>query len=336
MEHKTASTGRPDPRNIKDKTFQTQCIHSLVQFLLEHGYNQAISPKILTAPSSKDFFMIFQFLINQLDPNFQYIQQKPEEDCPAIFKLLKFVFLCFYSLHRSLPLLCDSNFKTLNWYFDLTVWYCVIDEWQVPCGRVQEIVAFSRKSTHLACAFGCVGLACRVTQCTLWLGYNISISRSFLYSFMFLFHLYSLFFDVHFILIQYYKKWIEFRESEEEDDARIYIEYLRIAYKSFLAGEDNFTSLEQELAQKYGINFKFDHSPISLFLNSDNLSNFSWQKKQCSSKKQDFDRGDSSFWRTCTTLSRRSPTFEKCSSTSIFFVLLCPLFIVFLCFFLPH
>jgi SMC interacting uncharacterized protein involved in chromosome segregation len=68
------------------------------------------------------------------------------------------------------------------------------------------------------------------------------------------------------LVLQYYKKWIELRESEEEDDAKIFFEYLTSAYKSFLEGEDNFTPFEQELEQKYGSFFKFDDSdPSALF-----------------------------------------------------------------------
>lgn len=175
VDHKStgaAGGGRPDPRNIKDKTFQTQCIHALVQFLLEQGYNQSISPKILTAPSSKDFFLIFQFLINQLDANFQYIQQKPEEDCPAIFKTLKYP------------------------------------------------VAVSKRSLL---SVGSPHTWPALLAALAWLVE----------------------------LLNYYKKWVELRESEEEDDAKIFFQYLTNAYKSFLAGEDSFTILEQDLEQKY-------------------------------------------------------------------------------------
>jgi kinetochore protein NDC80 len=154
-------------------------IHQLVEYLVEHGYNQPISTKILTAPSSKDFFLIFQFLVNQLDPNFQYIQQKPEEDCPMIFKLLKYPVAVSKRSLLSVgsPHTWPALLAALAWFVEL---------------------------------------------------------------------------------LQYYSKWVEIYNTEsEDDDSRIFFQYLTNAYKSFLEGEDSFTALDQELEEKYGISSSF-------------------------------------------------------------------------------
>jgi hypothetical protein len=56
----------------------------------EHGYDQAISPKILSRPSAKDFSCIFVFLMRQLDPSFSIAAgAKLDNVVPQVFKSLK-------------------------------------------------------------------------------------------------------------------------------------------------------------------------------------------------------------------------------------------------------
>ena len=83
--YSSAPQAMKDPRNIRDKTFQHNCIRTLIEFLSENGYDRPISPKILTAPSGKDFQYIFQFLYSQLDPHYQFTG-KFEEEVPIIIK----------------------------------------------------------------------------------------------------------------------------------------------------------------------------------------------------------------------------------------------------------
>jgi SMC interacting uncharacterized protein involved in chromosome segregation len=40
--------------------YRTDSIRNLITFLTENGYNQPLSPKLLTAPTNKDFISIFQ------------------------------------------------------------------------------------------------------------------------------------------------------------------------------------------------------------------------------------------------------------------------------------
>lgn len=82
----SAMSGRvSDPRPLGDRAFANQCIRSLIKYLTEHGYNSAISPKILTRPTNKQFLDIMTFLIHQIDPHF-VIGQKYETDIALFLK----------------------------------------------------------------------------------------------------------------------------------------------------------------------------------------------------------------------------------------------------------
>ena len=67
-----AATAATDPRPLSDAAFRNGIIKSLIQFLTENGYNHPISSKLLTSPSDKDVYRIFQFLYHKIDPNFTF------------------------------------------------------------------------------------------------------------------------------------------------------------------------------------------------------------------------------------------------------------------------
>ena len=77
-----------DPRPIREKSWQANAIRSLINFLVQAGYNQPVSAKTLQAPSAKDFTSIFKFLYAQLDPRFVF-QKKFEEEVPVILRGLR-------------------------------------------------------------------------------------------------------------------------------------------------------------------------------------------------------------------------------------------------------
>eukprot|EP01051_Picozoa_sp_SAG22_P013564 SAG22_NODE_1534_length_4202_cov_4.250407_2_plen_151_part_01 len=64
-----AAARKVDPRPIKEKSFMSSTIKQVILYLSQSGYDHAISPKILHAPTSKDFANMFGFLCAQLDPN---------------------------------------------------------------------------------------------------------------------------------------------------------------------------------------------------------------------------------------------------------------------------
>ena len=76
-----------DTRNIGDKHFMNSSIRALIQYLTEHGFDHAISSKILTRPAVKDFHNIVMFLFKQLDPQLQ-CTGKFEDEVVSIFKHL--------------------------------------------------------------------------------------------------------------------------------------------------------------------------------------------------------------------------------------------------------
>ena len=79
-----------DPRPIRDKSWQGNAIRTLINFLVQAGYNQPISVKTLQAPSAKDFQNIFKFLYAQLDPKYVF-QKKFEEEVPVMMKGMRCV-----------------------------------------------------------------------------------------------------------------------------------------------------------------------------------------------------------------------------------------------------
>lgn len=80
-----------EPRPVKDKGYQTDVIHLLIEYLTENNYDRKISQQILMSPSGKDFFSICEFLFRRIDPSFSY-EKKPEEEVPQMFKSLKYPF----------------------------------------------------------------------------------------------------------------------------------------------------------------------------------------------------------------------------------------------------
>lgn len=97
------TTAVSDPRPMGDKGFRHDCIRDLITFLTENGYNQPLSPKLLTAPTNKDFIRIFQFLYHQIDPNYAF-SDKAEDEIPVLFKQLRYP----YAVQKSAIFSCGS------------------------------------------------------------------------------------------------------------------------------------------------------------------------------------------------------------------------------------
>lgn len=83
---------KTDSRPITDKGYQQECIKQLLDFLLQSGYDQPISPKSLTRPSGKDFTNIVTFMLRKVDPNFQDGTMKMEDEVSMNFKALGYPF----------------------------------------------------------------------------------------------------------------------------------------------------------------------------------------------------------------------------------------------------
>ena len=80
-----------DPRPVSDKGYISKQIRNLIKFLTEMGYNHPVSPKLLTAPSVKDFLRIFQFLFAMIDPNHKF-GGKYEEEIPLLLRGVGYPF----------------------------------------------------------------------------------------------------------------------------------------------------------------------------------------------------------------------------------------------------
>ena len=80
-----------DPRNVSDKAYMTSSIRALIEYLTQHSFDHAISPKILTRPAVKDFNNIVHFLFQQIDPNFVCTGNFGDEVI-SMFKYLRYPF----------------------------------------------------------------------------------------------------------------------------------------------------------------------------------------------------------------------------------------------------
>ncbi|KXS19265.1 hypothetical protein M427DRAFT_152741 [Gonapodya prolifera JEL478] len=82
-----------DPRNLRDKAWQSASVKQLLNFLLTTGYPHPISQKQLQSPSQKDFQNIFRHILEMIDPHFEFTPTKKfEEEVPLIMKSLKYPF----------------------------------------------------------------------------------------------------------------------------------------------------------------------------------------------------------------------------------------------------
>jgi len=81
----------PDPRSIGEKQFMNNSIRQLIDYLNKHNYDGAISPKILSKPTNKDFMNIVLFLFKQYDPNYKFTG-KFEDEMIIMFKYLGYPF----------------------------------------------------------------------------------------------------------------------------------------------------------------------------------------------------------------------------------------------------
>ena len=111
-----------DPRPIREKSFQLNCIKNLIGFLAKSGYDKPISQKILTAPSTKDFQQIFKFLYSNIDPTYEF-GKKFEDEVPSLLKGIRYPFagdisksslLAVGSIHA-----WPSLLAMLNWIVEL-------------------------------------------------------------------------------------------------------------------------------------------------------------------------------------------------------------------------
>lgn len=82
---------KADPRPLGDKNFLNACIRTVITYLSTHGYPYAVSPKILTSPTGKDFAQIVQFLFQRFDPSMK-VFGKVEDEVPLFFKRLNYPF----------------------------------------------------------------------------------------------------------------------------------------------------------------------------------------------------------------------------------------------------
>lgn len=111
---------RADPRPLTDRNYMAGCIQALLEFLGEHQYNHALSPKLLKGPSKKDFCNIVLFLFREVDPTFEF-GIKIEDDVAQQFKVLRYPFQISKSALAAVgsPHTWPALLGTISWFIEL-------------------------------------------------------------------------------------------------------------------------------------------------------------------------------------------------------------------------
>lgn len=108
-----------DPRPRNDKAFMAQCIKLILEYLMEEGYPEPISTKILSNPTSKDFQNIFSFIVNKILP-FAF-HKRFDEDVPFVLKFLRYPFTLSKSALTAVgsPHTWPTLLSVLYWLYEL-------------------------------------------------------------------------------------------------------------------------------------------------------------------------------------------------------------------------
>lgn len=121
------SSGRPrscsDPRPLTNKQYIQKSVGDLNSFLMEKGYDQPLSPKILNSPSSRDFQHLFEFLVQLIDPTFCF-QKRMEEEVPIVLRSLGYPFPVSKSALSAVgsPHTWPTLLGALNWLSGLLIY----------------------------------------------------------------------------------------------------------------------------------------------------------------------------------------------------------------------
>lgn len=117
------STAYKDPRPLRDKVFQSNCMRNVNEYLISVRYPLPLTAKTLTSPTAKEFQSIFKFLVNDLvDPGAAW-GKKFEDDTLSILKDLKYPGMDSVSKTAltapGAPQSWPNMLAMLNWLVDL-------------------------------------------------------------------------------------------------------------------------------------------------------------------------------------------------------------------------
>ncbi|WVW78773.1 hypothetical protein I302_100735 [Kwoniella bestiolae CBS 10118] len=79
-----------DPRPIRDKGFQANCMRNVNDYLVSARYPAPLTPKTLISPTAKEFQSIFRFLVESLVDQGSGWGKKFEDDALMVLKDLKY------------------------------------------------------------------------------------------------------------------------------------------------------------------------------------------------------------------------------------------------------
>ncbi|WVQ97786.1 hypothetical protein IAU59_004900 [Kwoniella sp. CBS 9459] len=79
-----------DPRSIRDKAFQNNCVRNIGDYLTTVRYPGMLAPKTLVSPTAKEFHDIFRFLVNDIMSIGMVWSKKFDDDANAVLKDLRY------------------------------------------------------------------------------------------------------------------------------------------------------------------------------------------------------------------------------------------------------
>ncbi|KAH3688564.1 hypothetical protein WICPIJ_000445 [Wickerhamomyces pijperi] len=90
------SQAQRDPRPLRDRNYQQNIQQEILHYLnasnFEHEMKHAISSKSLRNPTQRDFVLMFQFLMKEIDPSYRFVKSVELEVYSAL-KLIKYPYL---------------------------------------------------------------------------------------------------------------------------------------------------------------------------------------------------------------------------------------------------
>ena len=132
----TKNFQKSDSRALFDKKFLHECITEILKFLEKSNFDFTFNPRILQNPSTNDFAIIFKFLIQKIDYNYEFTE-KFEENVPVILKFLKYPF--------SLP---KSSYSTVaNMYTWPILLGCL--KWLIELFNYNQEIKSDKKFTNI-------------------------------------------------------------------------------------------------------------------------------------------------------------------------------------------
>eukprot|EP00727_Mastigamoeba_balamuthi_P011397 m51a1_g6880 putative kinetochore protein ndc80 homolog (632) ;mRNA; r:218110-221469 len=115
--------GKGDPRPLSDSSFQAACREKIRNFLTRHNYEKPVTSKMLSAPSTSDYYSWVEFVFKQWSPLFRLPPTSDPSSAEwvlAVFRGLRYPFMLQKnSLNPIAPHAYPALLAALAWLVEL-------------------------------------------------------------------------------------------------------------------------------------------------------------------------------------------------------------------------